>query len=125
MIRKQNFPDENSLNEEGASLEPQREQFIHELYQLADEVIRIYADHDVHERHRSKWAAQRLARLTKAHIEGDTGGAVEGPHDWLLDALDDLELYAREKDLDTLRELFLATRMQAFSLLRQPTDGSE
>jgi hypothetical protein len=126
MIRKHITPPGDSPKQDAPHPDADKERLVGELYGLADEVIRIYSDHDIHERHRSKWAAQRLARMTRAYLEGDSGSAAEGPHDWLLDALEDLELYADREGLDRLKGLLVETRLSASDILREsaaPGDG--
>ena len=125
MIKKHITPPGDSPNGDASSPEADKEKFVRDLYQLADEVVRMYSDHDMHERHRSKWAAQRLARMTRAFLEGDSDSSAEGPHDWLLDALEDLELYADREGLGRLKDLLIETRLSVSDILRKPDDGED
>lgn len=116
--------EEKHKTAEGQSPEPataaevERNRLVEELYALADEVLRRYSDHDASERHRSLWVAQRLARLTQAHLEGDFFGVRGGAHDWLLDAIDDIARYAEREGLTEIHEFFVDAKFVVFALLK-------
>lgn len=116
--------EENHEKDEPQSAASERESLVEELYALADEVLRQYSQRDTGEELRSMWVAQRLARLTQAHLDGDVFGVRGGPHDWLLDAIDDIAAYAEREGLAEIHDFFVDAKFVVFGLLKSSRDGA-